>query len=230
MSDDDVLDAFDGETLDLIVPGTLDEIRVDRVLALLTGLSRSEANEIIASGAVTLNDKVVVKSSTPVLDGQRLVAVLPAPREHGRRGRRQRPGRRRARRRRLRRRQQGARARSCTRAPDTATARWSPVCWRSIPRCDCSARRVSAIPCAPASCTGWTKGPRVVLVVAKTPEGFTNLSTQLAERLMERTYYGMVEGHVAEERGVVDAPIGRSTRTPTVDGGALRRPRRAHGI
>ena len=33
---------------------------------------------------------------------------------------------------------------------------------------------------------------------------------------MERTYYGMVEGHVAEERGVVDAPIGRSTRTPTV--------------
>jgi hypothetical protein len=31
----------------------------------------------------------------------------------------------------------------------------------------------------------------------------------------------MVEGHVAEERGVVDAPIGRSTRTPTVDGGAF---------
>jgi len=52
-----------------------------------------------------------------------------------------------------------------------------------------------------------------VLVVAKTPEGFSNLSIQLAERLMERTYYGMVEGHVAEERGIVDAPIGRSTRT-----------------
>jgi 23S rRNA pseudouridine1911/1915/1917 synthase len=33
---------------------------------------------------------------------------------------------------------------------------------------------------------------------------------------MERTNYGMVEGHVAEERGVVDAPIGRSTRTPTM--------------
>jgi len=71
------------------------------------------------------------------------------------------------------------------------------------------------------------KGTSGVLVVAKTLEGFTNLSTQLAERLMERTYYGMVEGHVAEERGVVDAPIGRSTRTPTVmavrsDGRAAR--------
>jgi 23S rRNA pseudouridine1911/1915/1917 synthase len=33
---------------------------------------------------------------------------------------------------------------------------------------------------------------------------------------MERTYLGMVQGHVVEERGVVDAPIGRSTRTPTL--------------
>jgi hypothetical protein len=30
VSDDDVLDAFDGEVLDLIIPGTLDEIRLDR--------------------------------------------------------------------------------------------------------------------------------------------------------------------------------------------------------
>jgi len=60
------------------------------------------------------------------------------------------------------------------------------------------------------------KGTSGVLVVAKTPEAYSNLTTQLSERLMERTYYGMVEGHVAEERGVVDAPIGRSTRTPTL--------------
>ena len=33
---------------------------------------------------------------------------------------------------------------------------------------------------------------------------------------MERTYLGLVQGHVSEERGVVDAPIGRSTRTPTL--------------
>ena len=79
MSDDDVLDAFDGEVLDLIIPGTLDEIRLDRVLALLTGLSRSETSDIIASGAVTLDDKVITKPSTPVREGRRLVAVLPTP-------------------------------------------------------------------------------------------------------------------------------------------------------
>jgi len=79
VSDDDVLDAFDGEVLDLIIPGTLDEIRLDRVLALLTGLSRSETSVIISSGAVTLDDKVIVKSSTPVREGRHLVAVLPAP-------------------------------------------------------------------------------------------------------------------------------------------------------
>jgi len=60
------------------------------------------------------------------------------------------------------------------------------------------------------------KGTSGVMVVAKTPEGFISLSTQLSERLIERTYLGMVEGHVAEERGVVDAPIGRSMRTPTM--------------
>jgi 23S rRNA pseudouridine1911/1915/1917 synthase len=71
------------------------------------------------------------------------------------------------------------------------------------------------------------KGTSGLLVVAKTPEGFVSLSEQLAEREMGRTYLGMVQGRVSEERGVVDAPIGRSTRTPTLmavrsDGRAAR--------
>jgi len=71
------------------------------------------------------------------------------------------------------------------------------------------------------------KGTSGVLVVAKTPEGFSNLSIQLAERLMERTYYGMVEGHVAEERGIVDARSDVRRALPTVmavrsDGRAAR--------
>jgi 23S rRNA pseudouridine1911/1915/1917 synthase len=60
------------------------------------------------------------------------------------------------------------------------------------------------------------KGTSGLLVVAKTPEGFVALSHQLAEREMGRTYLGLVQGHVSEERGVVEAPIGRSTRTPTL--------------
>jgi 23S rRNA pseudouridine1911/1915/1917 synthase len=214
VSDDD-LNAFDGETLDLIVPGTLDELRLDRVLALLTGLSRSEANEIITSGAVTLNDKVIVKSSTPVLEDQRLVAVLPAPESvdvasdasvtvdvvlddvdfavvNKAPGQVVHPG-------------AGHRDGTLVAGLLALYPEMRELSIEGL--CD---------PQRPGIVHRLDKGTSGVLVVAKTPEGYANLSTQLAERLMERTYYGMVVGHVAEERGVVDAPIGRSTRTPTV--------------
>jgi len=215
VSDDDVLDAFDGEVLDLIIPGTLDEIRLDRVLARLTGLSRSETNDIIASGAVTLDDKVIVKSSTPVREGRRLVAVLPAP--------------------------QSANVEADPSVSvdvvldddDFAVVNKAPgqVVHPGAGHRDGTLvagllalypqmRELSdeglCDPMRPGIVHRLDKGTSGVLVVAKTPTGFSNLSIQLAERLMERTYYGMVEGHVAEERGIVDAPIGRSTRTPTV--------------
>ena len=77
MSEFDGRDAFDGELLDLYVPGALDHLRVDRVLSMLTGLSRSEAHDVLTSGAVRVNDKVVLKPSMSLEEGQRLVAVLP---------------------------------------------------------------------------------------------------------------------------------------------------------
>ena len=226
MSDDDVLDAFDGEVLDLIVPGTLDEIRLDRVLALLTGLSRSETSDIIASGAVTLDDKVIVKPSTPVREGKHLVAVLPAPLSanveadpsvavdvvlddedfavvNKAPGQVVHPG-------------AGHRDGTLVAGLLALYPQMRDLSDEGL--CD---------PMRPGIVHRLDKGTSGVLVVAKTPEGFSNLSIQLAERLMERTYYGMVEGHVTEERGIVDAPIGRSTRTPTVmavrsDGRAAR--------
>jgi len=226
VSDDDVLDAFDGEVLDLIVPGTLDEIRVDRVLALLTGLSRAETNDLVASGAVRVNERVIVKSSTPVLGGQHLVAVLPAP--------------------------ESTEVAADANVPvdvvlddvDFAVVNKAPGqvvhpgaghrdgtlvagLLALYPEMRSLSDEGLCDPMRPGIVHRLDKGTSGVLVVAKTPEGFSNLSIQLAERLMERTYYGMVEGHVTEERGVVDAPIGRSTRTPTVmavrsDGRAAR--------
>jgi 23S rRNA pseudouridine1911/1915/1917 synthase len=215
VSDDDVLDAFDGEILDLIVPGALDEIRIDRVLSLLTGLSRSETSVIIASGAVRVNDKVIVKSSTPVLEGQHLAAVLPPP--------------------------DSTDVEADPNVPvdvvlddvDFAVVNKAPGqvvhpgaghrdgtlvagLLALYPQMRDLSDEGLCDPMRPGIVHRLDKGTSGVLVVAKTAEGFSNLSIQLAERLMERTYYGMVEGHVAEERGVVDAPIGRSTRTPTV--------------
>jgi 23S rRNA pseudouridine1911/1915/1917 synthase len=59
------------------------------------------------------------------------------------------------------------------------------------------------------------KGTSGLLAVARTEEAFRALVDQLATRTMERRYLALVEGEVAEERGEVEAPIGRSTRTPT---------------
>ena len=70
-------DAFDGEVLDLIVPESLANVRVDKVLAMLTGLSRSDAADIVSAGRVTVDDKPVAKPSTPVVGGRRLYAELP---------------------------------------------------------------------------------------------------------------------------------------------------------
>ncbi|NNN00339.1 MAG: RluA family pseudouridine synthase [Acidimicrobiaceae bacterium] len=215
MSDDSVIDAFDGEVLDLIVPGSLDSIRIDRVLSMLTGLSRSEASTILESGAVTLGEKVVVKASTLVETGQHLIAILPAPESNTvladagvlvdvvlddvdfavinkAAGQVVHPG-------------AGQRHGTLVAGLLARYPQMQALSDEGI--CD---------PLRPGIVHRLDKGTSGLLVVAKTVQGFVNLSAQLADRLMERTYLGMVEGHVSEDRGVVDAPIGRSTRTPTM--------------
>jgi 23S rRNA pseudouridine1911/1915/1917 synthase len=215
MSDDVTQDPFDGETLDLIVPSTLDNIRVDRVLSILTGLSRSETHAILTSGGVRIDDKVIVKSSTPLAEGQHLVAVLPRP-ESGSveadpsvlvdivlddedfaivnkaSGQVVHPG-------------AGQRHGTLVAGLLALYPQMQELSDEGL--CD---------PLRPGIVHRLDKGTSGVLVIAKTAEGYLNLTNQLAERIMERTYLGMVEGHVVEERGVVDAPIGRSTRTPTL--------------
>jgi len=59
------------------------------------------------------------------------------------------------------------------------------------------------------------KGTSGLLVVGRTAEAYRALVGQLATRTMARRYLALVSGTVAEDRGEVVAPIGRSTRTPT---------------
>lgn len=215
MSEFDGRDAFDGEVLDLLVPSALHHVRIDRVLSMLTGLSRSEAHDVLKGGAVSVNDKVVRKPSTPLEEGQRLAAVLPprasddvmadasvaievvlddedfvvvnkVPGVVVHPGAGQREGT----------------------LVAGLLARYPQIRQLSVEGlCE---------PSRPGIVHRLDKGTSGLLVVAKTPAGFLSLSGQLVEREVERTYLGMVEGHVSEERGVVDAPIGRSTRTPTL--------------
>lgn len=54
-----------------------------------------------------------------------------------------------------------------------------------------------------------------LLVAAKSDEAYAELSGQVRRREMERRYVALVWGAVAEDRLLIDVPIGRHRRTPT---------------
>jgi 23S rRNA pseudouridine1911/1915/1917 synthase len=54
-----------------------------------------------------------------------------------------------------------------------------------------------------------------LMLVARTPEAYASLTRQLKARAITRRYVALVWGHLDAPRGVIDAPIGRSARTPT---------------
>lgn len=54
-----------------------------------------------------------------------------------------------------------------------------------------------------------------LLVVARTPEALEQLGDALRARTVTRRYRTLVWGLVKEPKGMVDAPLGRSTREPT---------------
>jgi len=224
----DAPDPFDGEVLDLNVPAGLDGLRVDRVLSMLTGLSRAQAHDVLVAGALTLDDRVTRKPSHLVSEGQHLVAVLPA----------------------------GADL-EVTGEPDVPVAvvledadflvvdkapgmvvhpgagqRHGTLVAGLLaryPELAELAREGLSDPWRPGVVHRLDKGTSGLLVVARTPQGLASLREQMTQRLVARTYVGGVEGHVTEDRGEVDAPIGRSPRTPTLM--AVRadgRPARTH--
>jgi 23S rRNA pseudouridine1911/1915/1917 synthase len=54
-----------------------------------------------------------------------------------------------------------------------------------------------------------------LMIVARSPVAYDGLVAALAARSVERRYLALVWGRPASDRGVVDAPIGRSVRRPT---------------
>jgi len=58
-------------------------------------------------------------------------------------------------------------------------------------------------------------GTSGLLVAARTPPAYASLVAQMASRSVERTYVTLVWGLVESPSGMVDAPVGRSTRDRT---------------
>jgi 23S rRNA pseudouridine1911/1915/1917 synthase len=54
-----------------------------------------------------------------------------------------------------------------------------------------------------------------LLLVARSPLGYAGLSRQITAHGVVRRYLALVWGHFDSPRGLIDAPIGRSQRSPT---------------
>jgi 23S rRNA pseudouridine1911/1915/1917 synthase len=200
------------------LPGALDGDRLDRVLSLLTGLSRREVNDIIDRGQVSVGARVVMSHSRKVRAGERLSvagSILAAARAM-------------------------PEADSAVAVPvvwnddevivvdkpagvvvhpgagnRTGTlvhgllARFPDLAGLSDPAGPADQRD------RPGIVHRLDKGTSGLLMVARTAAARTALMAQLASRQVGREYLALVVGNVAADSGLIDAPLGRGTGDPT---------------
>jgi 23S rRNA pseudouridine1911/1915/1917 synthase len=220
VSEDDGVDA-----LEVTVGASLDGVRADRALALLADLSRSAALALIDSGAVLIDGVVLARGSRPLRAGEHLVAALP-PADTG------------------------------VVAPDLSVSinvvvedddflilnkapgdvvhpgagrRDGTLIAGVLARYPEIAELGDDDPIRPGVVHRLDKGTSGLVAIARSPRGLASLRAQMLAREVTRTYVGLVEGTVLDDRGVIDAPIGRSLRHPTAM--AVRadgRPARTH--
>jgi 23S rRNA pseudouridine1911/1915/1917 synthase len=193
-----------------VVPRALDGQRLDRVVALVAGCSRAEAAALVDAGAVAVGGRAVTTRSHRVVEGDVLdVEVPPAPADDG-------P------------------------APDPAVpvpvvyedadlvvvdkpaglvvhpgagqpagtlvhgllARYPEI--RTVGQAD-----------RPGIVHRLDKGTSGLLLVARSQPAYEALVAMLSARRVDRRYRALVWGEPDAPTGLVDAPIGRSTRDRT---------------
>ncbi|HEX3946335.1 MAG TPA: RluA family pseudouridine synthase [Acidimicrobiales bacterium] len=198
----------------VLVPALLDGVRVDRAVALLAEVSRSRAAELVGEGRVSVDGRPVVTRSTPLAAGTTLTVDLPAVDDQGPvaepevafavvhqddqlvvidkpAGLVVHPGAGHA---------SGTLVGGLlARFPDLAELGTAGVC----------------DPERPGIVHRLDRGTSGLLVVARTEPAYRSLASQLAARTVGRRYLALAAGQVTDQEGVVDAPIGRSSRTPT---------------
>lgn len=202
-----------GQSVDIEVPATLDGERIDRTVALLTGVPRRVAAELVTTGAVRVDGVPVTTRSTALRTGQRLEIFVPAPEGAGPRPDPtvsfgvvyedddlvvvDKPAGLVV--------HHGAGHRQGT-LVDGLVARFP----------DLVALGEAGIgdPARPGIVHRLDKGTSGLLVVARSSAAFATLSEQLREHRAERRYVALVAGTVRDDQGIVDAPIGRSARRP----------------
>jgi 23S rRNA pseudouridine1911/1915/1917 synthase len=200
------------EPVEVEVPALLEGVRLDRAVAMLTGVSRAEASALVERGDVQVGGRAVRARSRPLNQGDVLriragdqVAVVPHPDadvpvpiihadEHlivvdKPAGLVVHPGAGRT---------TGTLVNGLlARFPDLARA-----------------EALGGDPRRPGIVHRLDKGTSGLLVVARTEVAYRSLVAQLRRREVDRRYVALVHGLPDEDRGVVEAPIGRSASSP----------------
>ncbi len=193
------------------VPALLDGMRVDRAVAMLAEIPRARAAELVATGGVRVGGRPVTSRSHPLRAGDVLEIDRPAA---------------------------GGGLVADPSVPFTVVHEDDQVVVVDKPAGvvvhpgagrregtlaagllarfpDLVALAGTSDPERPGIVHRLDRGTSGLLLVARTPEAYRSLVAQLAARHVSRRYLALAAGQVAEERGVVEAPIGRSARTPT---------------
>ena len=201
-------------TISMEVPALLAGVRVDRGVAMVADVSRTVAAELIAAGRVRVDEVAVTAGQRLLREGSRLTVIVPEPESDRVRA-------------------EGGIDFVVVHADPELVVIDKPaglvvhpgaghhdgtLVGGLLARYPDIAALVDAGVC-PADRPGIVhrldKGTSGLMVVARTEMAYTALVAQLADRTMRRRYLALVEGLVADDRGEIDAPIGRSTRTPT---------------
>jgi len=200
----------DGPYLDEVVPAALDGERLDRVVSLLADVSRNRAGTAIDAGAVHLDGSVVTLRSRRVRADERLVVDgLEREAAHVPLG-------------------DGSVALSILHEDPEVVVVDKPAGLVVHPGAGnpdgtlvngLLARYPEMADVGSAARPGIVHrldlGTSGALVIARTQGAYDSLAGQLVERTVGRRYLALVWGRPEAPTGVVDAPIGRSTRDRT---------------
>ena len=194
-----------------VVPEAMAGERVDRIVAMVTGISRAEVAALIDSGAVLVGGKIARTRSTRLQAGAEVEVDLPDPAE----------------------------AQRIVPEPDIVVpivhaddhllvidkpaglvvhpgaGQRTGTLVHGLLAPYPELLGVGVDPIRPGIVHRLDKGTSGLLLVARTQEAYEALVAALAARLVHRRYRALAWGTVDAPRGLIDAPIGRSLREPT---------------
>ena len=193
------------------VPRALEGMRVDRAVSVLTGIARSEAADLVAAGRVRVDGRPLLQRSAQLRTGSELVVELPSARPllepdasvpfevvHEDRDLVvvDKPA-------------------GVVVHPGAGSPRPTLVAGLLARFPDIADLAALSDPSRPGVVHRLDKGTSGLLVVARSEAAYRSLVAQMGARTVGRRYLALVDGAVPDDRGIVDAPVGRSTRTPT---------------